>query len=90
MLIPGARGVVVVVVDSSTRWAAAIGAVGEVAVLVEQVAVAGDGVRAAAWLAELQGAVRRLDAARVRLVGVVERRDKPAWRKEGRIPTSKE
>ncbi|MEI6623433.1 MAG: hypothetical protein WCP28_16160, partial [Actinomycetes bacterium] len=40
--------------DPSARWAGAIGAVSEVAVLAEQVAVAGDGVTAAAWLGDVQ------------------------------------
>ena len=67
------KGVLVVMDDSVARWAAAIGAVSEVVGLVEQVAEHGDGVTAAAWLADAQVAVRRLDAARVRLVGVMDR-----------------
>ncbi|MEI8080392.1 MAG: DUF222 domain-containing protein [Actinomycetes bacterium] len=59
--------------DSSTRWASAIGALSTVQELVNGVAAASDGVTAAAWLSELQVTVRRLDAARVRLLGVTER-----------------
>ncbi|MEI8082966.1 MAG: DUF222 domain-containing protein [Actinomycetes bacterium] len=69
------------IVDISERWVVALESVSAVAGLVDEAGLAGDGVLALAWLADLQVAIRQLDAARVRLVGVVERSG--VWAEQG-------
>ncbi|MEI6621696.1 MAG: DUF222 domain-containing protein [Actinomycetes bacterium] len=59
--------------DSQATWTRAVDSIATLASLVDHVVANSDGATATAWLADLQLASRRLDAARLRLVGLVDR-----------------